>query len=234
VSETEELLADSVSQLATVVLGEQTLEELLTTVVRLARTTVRGADGVSISLADRGALTTSHATDDIVRELDGVQYRDGTGPCIDAFRWGEPVSVAVAQDGARYPRFSAAAEQRFVTGVLATPLVVRGDTVGALNCYSASVDRFDEGAVEVVGAFARHASVLLANATRLAAATTTNDQLQQALSSRDLIGQAKGILMERSGCSADEAFDELRRASQHENKKLTAVALEVVEGRRPR
>jgi GAF domain-containing protein len=234
VSETDELLADSVSQLATVVLGEQTLEELLSTVVRLARSAIPGVDGVSISLADRGALTTSHASDDVVRELDGVQYRDGTGPCIDAFRRGEPVCLAVLHDGARYPHFAAAAEQRFMTGVLSTPLAVRGDAVGALNCYSASVDRFDDAAVEVVTAFARHASVLLANATRLAAATTTNDQLEQALLSRDLIGQAKGILMERSGCSADQAFGELRRASQHENKKLTAVALEVVEGRRHR
>jgi GAF domain-containing protein len=215
-----------------VLLAEQTVEDLLSTVVDLARSTVRDVDGASVSLARNGHLTTSHATDDVVRELDGVQYRDGNGPCVDAIRLGRVVAMDVATDRDRYPAFAEAAEQRFITGVLSTPLAVGERVLGGLNCYSASTGRFPEDEQEVAAQLARQASVVLANAATLADAVTTNEQLHQALLSRDLIGQAKGVLMERHGCTADEAFDRLRRTSQQENRKLTAVARELIERRR--
>ena len=123
---------------------------------------------------------------------------------MEAIDTGQQVSVVLADAQARYPRFAASAQQRFMTAVLSTPL-------GALDCYSASTERFSPGAVDIAEQIAGHASVLLANGTTLSTATTTNEQLHQALLSRDSIGQAKGILMARRGCSAEDAFDVLRR-----------------------
>jgi GAF domain-containing protein len=213
------------------VLGQGALDALLHTVVSLARATVDGTDGVSVSVVRGEGYATATATDDVVRELDAVQYQERSGPCVEAIDTAEQVAVARAEAGARYPRFAASAQQRFMTGVLSTPLTAGDDVLGALNCYSASTERFSAGAADVATQIAGHASVLLANATTLSAATTTNEQLEQALVSRDVIGQAKGILMERQGCSAEDAFDVLRRASQRQNRKLTAVAQDVVDGR---
>ena len=232
-SDAQDPLRTSLEQLSSVLLAEQTVEDLLGTIVDLARATVRGADGVSVSLVQDGRLTTSHATDDVVLELDDVQYRHDEGPCVDAIRKGAVMHFDVSRDRDRYPGFADAADQRFITGVLSTPLTAGQQVLGGINCYSASTDRFGEDGAAVAAQFARQASVVLANAAVLADATRTNEQLHQALLSRDLIGQAKGIIMERQGCDADEAFDVLRRRSQHENKKLTAVARELVEGRRP-
>jgi hypothetical protein len=214
------------------VLEQDALEALLRTVVSLARTTVASADGASVSITMRGDYMTASATDDVVRELDAVQYQERSGPCVEAIETGERVSVDLADDG-RYPRFADAAQRRFMTAVLSTPLSTLEGAIGALNCYSASVSEFPPVDVGVAAQLARHASVLLDTAATVSSATSTNEQLHQALLSRDLIGQAKGILMERRGCSAEDAFDELRRVSQRDNRKLTAVARDVVEGRRP-
>ena len=221
-------VARGMAELGGVRLSEQTLDDLLEFIVSLARASLGGADGVSVSLIDAGVPITTNSSDDVVRELDGVQYAADEGPCIDAMKFGEPVQVALADEIDRYPRFSPAAMQRFITGMLSTPLKVLEETTGALNVYSASVTRFDEDDVEMAGQFAAQASILLANGAAYAAAVRKSDQLQIALQSRDLIGQAKGVLMERTGCSAEEAFDMLRRTSQHSNRKLTSVAEEVV------
>jgi GAF domain-containing protein len=216
------------ADLAAAGLGQHRLDELLSTVVALGRVAVSNADGVSVSLAVEGGYLTIGASDDVVRELDAVQYRYRSGPCVEAMGTGHQVAMALADDGDRYPGFTTAALQRFITGVLSTPLSADGGVLGALNCYSASVDRFPARDVDVIVHVARHAAALLAAEARVVTATTTNDQLQQALLSRDLIGQAKGILMERRRCSADDAFDVLRRASQQANRKLTSVAADVV------
>jgi GAF domain-containing protein len=232
VSHPQDQLSTSLSQLSGLLLAEQTVEELLQTVVGLATSTVPRADGVSVSFAQDRRLTTTHATDDVVRELDEVQYRDGKGPCVDAIRTGTSVHFDVASDRDLYPVFADAADSRFITAVLSTPLTAGERVLGGLNCYSASQTAFNEDDADVLAQFARQASVVIANAAALADAITTKAQLHLALESRDLIGQAKGMLMERRGCSADEAFDVLRHLSQRENKKLTLVAREIVEGRR--
>jgi hypothetical protein len=159
-----------------------------------------------------------------------VQYQERSGPCVEAIETGERVSVDLADDG-RYPRFADAAQRRFMTAVLSTPLSTLEGAIGALNCYSASVSEFPPVDVGVAAQLARHASVLLDTAATVSSATSTNEQLHQALLSRDLIGQAKGILMERRGISADEAFDTLRRASQSLNVKLRQVAETLVDRR---
>jgi len=217
------------AELGGVLLSEQTLDDLLELIVSLARSSLGGADGVSVSLLEAGVPITTNSSDDVVRELDGVQYASDEGPCIDAMKTGTQVQVALAEETDRYPHFSPAAMQRFMTGILSTPLKVLEETTGALNVYSASVARFGEEDADIAGRFAAQASILLANAAAYAAAVRKSDQLQLALQSRDLIGQAKGILMERNRCSAEEAFDMLRRTSQHANRKLTSVAEEVVE-----
>src|SRR5215210_5875387 len=224
-------LADALAELHGVVITEQTLDDVLAQVLVLARSTVDGAEGASVSLMRDGTFFTSNASDDVVLELDAVQYDSNAGPCVDAIRTGRQVSLSLLRDANRYPDFSAAAVARFMSAVLSTPFLVQGRPIGALNLYSASVSAFAPPEADVASLFAAQASSLLANAAAFAITSEANENLERALQSRDVIGQAKGLLMEREGCSADEAFDILRRESQRRNEKVIDIARILVEGR---
>ena len=111
---------------------------------------------------------------------------------------------------------------------MSTPLVSCNTTYGALNVYTRKPEDFSTVDIELAGLLADQASVVVANATALIEASMLNEQLQVAVESRQLIGEAKGILLEREGCTREEAFDMLRRASQRENRKIRDIAEEIV------
>jgi GAF domain-containing protein len=224
-------LAGALAELHGVVITEQTLDDVLAQVLVLARSTVDGTEGASVSLMRDGTFFTSNASDDVVLELDAVQCESDAGPCVDAIRTGQQVSLSLLRDAGRYPDFSVAALGRFMSAVLSTPFLIQGQPIGALNLYSASVSAFTPREAEVASLFAAQASSLLANAAAFAITSETNENLERALQSRDVIGQAKGLLMEREGCSADEAFDMLRRESQRRNEKVIDIARILVDGR---
>ena len=219
-----------------VLYGENSLEELLQQVVSLARHTVPGADGVTVSLHDEsGGFKTPTTTDALVYELDQEQYRLDEGPCVEALKTNRPVSFRV-DDRDPFPRFAEAAASKFISAVMSTPLCIDGRGIGALNMYSGTVSAFPEDQVETAGLFAEQAAVVLANALAYDDSITLNARLEEALLSRDVIGQAKGLIMAEAGCDSEEAFGRLRLQSQQENRKLRAIAQEIVdahEQRRP-
>lgn len=218
--------------LGAVLLTEKSLDELLDLVVGLALRTVAGADGVSVSLARGGTMLTFNSSDDVVRELDAVQCEAGEGPCVDAMTKQRVVRISLQQESA-YPAFTRAAMQRFMTAVMSVPLTTPQHGLGALNFYSASVVDFDDQQVEMASLYAGQASILLANALAYATSTSLNQTLREALATREIIGEAKGIIMAREGFSRDEAFDHLRVMSQRANRKLRVIAEELVASVQP-
>ncbi len=159
-----------------------------------------------------------------------VQYREGDGPCLEAMRTARPVEVSVEADERRWPWFNERALENGVVRVLSTPLSpAPGEAIGALNIYAAGSDAFSPGELRTAGVIGEHAAILVANALALVDATQLNDQLRQAVDTREVIGVAKGIFMERQSCTRDEAIDLLRLASQRENRKLRELAEELVE-----
>ncbi len=145
---------------------------------------------------------------------------------MEATRTGQEITVAIPSPV--WPDFSKRASQAGVQSVWSLPLNLRDRTTGALNLYSTTRRSWHDPAAGAARGLARQAAVVLANATTLMTAQLTNQHLQQAVESRDLIGQAKGILMARQSISADEAFDILRRASQRANRKLRDIAADLV------
>ena len=138
------------------------------------------------------------------------------------------IQLATADDE-RWPEFSAAALEAGIRSTLSLPLVVGGDGLGALNIYCHEPSGFSP-ADEVLGAsFASYASVALANARMYWRAQRLAAQLEEAMSSRGVIEQAKGIIIARQGCSADEAFQALVTVSQRTHVKLHDVAGDLVE-----
>ncbi len=211
------------------VFDDTVLDELLQKVVLLARHTVDGAHSASITVVDQGHFRTSNSTDDEALTIDEAQYADDDGPCLRALRGASQLQVVVGNGDHDWPRVQEKAREIGVTSILSTPLVrAPGDAVGALNIYGRQDRRFPDSALRTAALIGEHAAILVGNALDLVSATELNEQLRHAVASREIIGEAKGIIMERESCTRDEAFEVLRRASQRENRKLRDLAEELV------
>jgi GAF domain-containing protein len=217
----------SLQELRSVLLGDHTVDSVLALVTRLSCRFVDGAVASSVTVRTLGQPHTSNYSNDLAFELDGFQYAVGRGPCVEALEKGIQVCELVA-DHDEWAEFSAAALQAGIKVVLATPLQVKGQVFGALNIYGADPSSF--GDLELLNArvFAEQAGIVLTNVIALAGAETLIAQLREALDSRDIIGQAKGILMERKGITSLSAFGSLKKTSQRTNRKLFDVASELV------
>jgi hypothetical protein len=230
------------------VLENTALEDMLQRVVLLACHTVTHADAVSITVPDGDGFRTTNAVGEEAEAIDQAQYDGNGGPCLEAFRSARQVQALVnghdgrdgrgsdgnggsggsGGNGRDWSRFEERARDFGVAAVLSTPLVQSsGEALGALNMYSRD-GGFSEDDTHTAEIIANHATLLLASVVALVGANHLNEQLRQALASREVIGEAKGIIMERQNCTRDEAFDILRRASQRENRKLRDLAEELV------
>lgn len=194
-------------------------QEALRSIVSAAVATVPGAEHAGVSLLRRdGTIASYTPTSSTVSEVDQLQSTYREGPCVTAL-WDEHTVVVDDLDTEtdRWPRFAPEAAARGVASMLSFQLFLREDTLGALNLYSSLRQGFDNESQVLGGLFASHAALMLAGAQESA-------QLQQALATRDVIGQAKGILMERFGVDDARAFSMLVESSQTTNLKLVEVA----------
>ena len=224
-----ETLSRSLDVLTGYVAGTETLEDTLNRVSELGIEALDGADMTGITLLEGDRATTAVFSDPTSPEIDSVQYATGKGPCLDASRRQQIFRIDSTTDDQRWVEFCEAAAAKEIYSVLSCPLSVNGKGLGALNFYSRTPGAFSDDDEELGSLFARQASVALANASAFWGATALAEQLKEALTSRAVIDQAKGIIMGAQGCSADEAFDVLRRASQRENTKLSDIAQGIVE-----
>jgi GAF domain-containing protein len=202
---------------------KRTLDETLQAIVEVARASVPGFDEVGISTLHKdGKVQTRAATGDLVHQLDDLQYGLSEGPCVDTLREAHVVVAPHIQHDQRWPRYVPAAVERGLRSQLAVRLYLDDQgTLGGLNLYSTTSDDVDPEAEGTAELFAAHAAIALGNARE-------RENLNQALHSRKVIGQAVGILMERYEMNEDRAFAFLVRASSHANIKLRDVAQELV------
>jgi GAF domain-containing protein len=198
------------------------LEPALQAIVSAAVTTMSPAQHAGLITVSRGTLVPQATTGRPPELLDQLQQKLGGGPCIDAAQQQTPIHIADMHDESRWPDFAAEAESLGVRSMLCVPLRVHEQCLGTLSLYSDRATAFTGHDERVTTLFATLAAIALAEAQR-------TDQLHTALANRDVIGQAKGILMERHRITADVAFGYLSRASQDVNMKLTAVARHLVE-----
>jgi GAF domain-containing protein len=226
-------LTDAVRAVAHFLVAEVPLGTTLQHIAELARDATPPADAVGITLLHgRQRPTTAVYTDDVSPAVDRGQYEDGDGPCLTAYR--DHVVVRVDDTRAvadRWPRFSRDAASNGVLSTLSFPLEAGGDTFGALNLYSSSPGSFDPGHEAAMAPFVTQAGVVLANARAYWDAFDLAASLREAMRSRATIEQAKGKIMATNGCTPDDAFDLLVKASQRENVKLRDIADRMVEGR---
>lgn len=154
--------------------------------------------------------------------LDEIQQRHREGPCLTAAWEEKTVHVADLTTDSRFPLYRRdALEQTPICSIMAFQLFIADETMGALNVYAEQPHVFDQASKDIGRIFAAHSSVAWNSARR-------DEQFKRALASRDTIGQAKGMIMERYGVDAVQAFEVLRKLSQDSNVPLVQVASELV------
>jgi GAF domain-containing protein len=223
------LFEAAVASLTRYFVGNQTLGETLHQVSELTTQAVPVADHVGITMLVDGKLKTSVFTHPEVPEIDQAQYRTGDGPCIDAYRTAIPYMIESTREPGRWQEFRDSAERHGVLSTLSLPLVTHDGPIGALNLYSEVEHGFDdEENQRVAELFATQAAFVLANAQAYWDARSLSENLAQAMESRAVIEQAKGIIMSTMGCDPDASWELLKSQSQAQNIKVRDLANELV------
>ncbi len=215
-------------ELARLDLREQSLPEALRQVSELAKRVIPGADETSVTVIRDGRPKTMVFTSPLAVQLDERQYESGFGPCLDAAATGMTIVLDHDEATPLYPEFTRAALRAGVIHTAAVPLLTPARTAGALNLYTCRAERFSDRAVTFAERFASYAAFAVSNADHVDSAEELARQLQEAMRSRAVIEQAKGIVMGGCGVSADEAFRRLAKQSQDTNTRLHDLATRIV------
>ena len=183
---------------------------------------------VSVSLGDPAQPVAIAADSAEAQHLDGLQMRTGEGPCVETWRVQAPVVSSDLSHDPRWPDFVAAAIPTGVRSVLAVPIVLGGEKVGALNLYSREESAFLAAEVRVAEWFASSVAAVLDDLRTFDELRTLAGQLETALTSRAVIDQAKGIIMAQRHCTPDEAFQHLVDLSSRTSVKVKELARYIV------
>jgi GAF domain-containing protein len=210
-------LAQTLGNLAVEMQAQAGSQDTLQTIVDAAAEIVPGVRWAGISLIEGKNVVPKVPTDPIVAKLDDLQTELGDGPGLTALRDQQTVRIDDMSFDARWPQFADHAVALGVRSLLSFQLFVRRDNLGALNLYGTEPDGFTEESLDIGLILAQHAAVAMAG-------SAAEGQFQSGLASRDIIGQAKGLLMHRDNLTGVQAFAMLTRASQETNMKLADVA----------
>jgi GAF domain-containing protein len=204
------------------------IDSLLDELTGSAAKSVPGARYAGITLADRnGTVHSVSSTGRYPALLDKIQHVHGEGPCLSA-AWEQHViridDVALDE---RWPAYSRdAVEQTPIRSIMSFQLFAEHQTMGVLNFYAEQPNVFGDDSVELGLIVATHTALAWKLVRR-------EEQFRSALASRDIIGQAKGMVMERFKIDAVQAFELLKRLSQNSNTPVAAVARQLVESEHP-
>jgi GAF domain-containing protein len=220
---------DAFVELSKIVLGEEPLAEILERVVHVASRVLPTVSEASITLIAGDDPSTVAFTGQRAIALDERQYEMQRGPCLDAASSAQMIMIPDMSEETRWAMFADTAKKVGILSSLSVPLPVQRHVTGALNFYSSDLNGFDERSVELAQTFAGQAAVAVANAHLYETTAALAEQMKQAMVTRAIIEQAKGIVMREQGCTADDAFDTLVRLSQQSHMKLRDVAQRLVD-----
>ena len=200
------------------------MDSLLQAVAELSKNVMPGNPETSVFIQDRRQRISVSSTGQLALDLDEVQYSKGHGPCLHAASTGELTEVPDTRTEPRWADYMRRAAEHGNLSSLSVPVVIDDDVSGALNIYAREVNAFDDDARSAASRFAPCAAVAVGNLHDYQAAKDMARNLEAALESREVIDQAKGILMERHKFTAHQAFQLRNAASNRTNTKLRAVA----------
>ena len=216
-------LAEAMADLARSWTASEDHDAALQRITESAVAAIPGADSADIMTTEPGGKVHSQApTSHFPTRIDRLQETCGQGPCLDAATDKVLVRADDLHTETRWPKFTAAARDAGLAAILSFQLYTHRTRTGALNVFATEAHAFDDEAVRIGEVFAAHAAIAIT-------AHRTEAQLWSAVASRDTIGQAKGMLMERFHLDAERAFAMLVKLSQTSNTRVADVAARIVE-----
>jgi len=224
----QSLFLQTLSRFARVLPAQYDLETALAELTESV-TAVLGLSGSGVTMAEDGRLRFVTAVSRASGELERVQELQQSGPCQDAYDTGEVVRVTdVRLESVRWPEFAAAATRLGVAGVAGVPMRLADQIIGALNMYSPEPREWSDQDIAAAAVLADVATSYVINASKMRQQQQLTEQLQQALESRVVIEQAKGITAQQNAVSVDQAYDLMRGHARSNNASMRAVAHGIV------
>ena len=226
----QSLLLQTLARFAVVLPARYDLTEALSELTESV-TAVLGLCGSWVTMADHGQLRVLTAVSQASAELerDHAQLHPFPCPCRDAYSTGEVVRVTdIRQESTRWPEFSASATRLSMPGVAAIPIRLADQIIGALNLYSPEPREWSDEDIAVAAVLADMATSYVVNASKLHQQEQLSEQLQEALESRVVIEQAKGMTAQQNSVTLDHAYQRMRRHARNNNASLRVVAEAIV------
>jgi GAF domain-containing protein len=222
------LFLQTLSRFAVILPAHYDLEAALSELTESV-TAVLSLSGSGVTMAEEGRLRFVTAVSQASGELERNQEEEQSGPCRDAYDTGEVVRVTdVRLESARWPEFSAAATRLDVAGVAGIPMRLADQIIGALNLYAPQPRQWSDEDIAVASVLADVATSYVVNASKLRQQQQLSEQLQQALESRIVIEQAKGITSQKNAVTIDQAYNLIRGHARSNNASLRTVAEAIV------
>ena len=222
------LFLQTLSRFAVVLPAHYDLEAALSELTESV-TAVLGLSGSGVTMAEEGRLHFVTAVSEASGELERNQEQQQAGPCRDAYDTGEVVRVSdVRQESARWPEFAETAARVGVAGVAGIPMRLADQIIGALNLYSPKPREWSDEDITVARVLADVATSYVVNASKLRQQEQLTEQLQEALESRVVIEQAKGITASKHSITIDQADELMRRHARKNNASMRVVAEAIV------
>ncbi|MEA2486167.1 MAG: hypothetical protein QOD46_1278 [Actinomycetota bacterium] len=223
-------LIRSVTALSRLVTANETVESTVGRIAQLSVLALDAADECDISVIKGKEIKTVAVTSDVGQKIDRLQIETGQGPCMSSIEKQATFYIPDMAHDETWPVFSArAAAETGISSLVGYVLEVGGGALGAINLMSYRTNAFDEDAIAVGAVFAAQAGVALSNAQTHEKNEQKVEQLEEGIQTRQVIGQAVGIVMATRHLKAEEAFEILKTISQHTNVKLKQVAVGLVD-----
>ncbi len=217
------------AHLSGMLLNEQDATSAASKLAWAAHRTISSATGAGFSLLDEdGKRLSSASTNPAVETADALQYELGQGPCLSAWATGDPQRVDDTAVETRWPDWIEAVASMGIGSILSSPMIYRGRHVGALKVYAAEPHAFGETEVHLLGLLADAAATLLGTAQSVESPVRLSKALTDALSTRDTISMAAGVLMAQEHLSRDVARIRLLERARTSNRRVLDVASEIL------
>ncbi|WP_231941149.1 GAF and ANTAR domain-containing protein [Arthrobacter sp. U41] len=214
-------------------LTEDKVDRALQLLVQAVRDAIPGSAGAGISLFDaQGRGSSTAASERLVEQADAAQHDLGQGPCVAAWTAGKTVLVHDAAEDGRWPLWSRAVASLPVRSLVSTPLGTTGGPIGTLKVYAALPAAFTAETGQLLEKFAVPAATLMAHVQGPETPRHLSGPFKGALAGRDNTNRACGILMERHGLTAEQAFRELLRRARTDGTPLSRVCSDLTDGPR--
>jgi GAF domain-containing protein len=217
-------LSAALSQMSGLVLSRETVDTALELVTSLAAATTAGTMGAGVTVVDEQGRRSKAASNQAVERADALQYELDEGPCLTAWATREIVRIDDTTTDSRWPRWSDAVQSLGVRSVVSAPLVIAGESIGAMKVYCERPMNYGPHDEHIMRLLSQQAAILMSNSQSLQGARRLSRQLTGALASRDTIAQAVGVLLAQGAGSTHEAFAALAAAARQANRPVEEVA----------